>query len=146
MVFRRCRECVIEGLGVLDGGAVGGYGVWMWLILWCRRVRVAETCEGFIDISRHGEVDLVICVVPIQGQTKVARAFPICITFVVLFEDGDQVLSISLVDVFDTKIVNDKGEADGPPACFQNPGVTLLCMYPALWSRVVSNSCAMMPA
>jgi hypothetical protein len=60
-------------------------------------------------------VNLAELVIPINGEAKVARAIPVCITFVVLFEYCKEMFGVGFVDVLDAKIIDDESETDGSP-------------------------------
>lgn len=67
--------------------------------------------EEFHDtISRHGNVQLVCIVVPIQSYTAVQVPCPIFSESIVLLKAFDEMINLSFVRVFDSKIVHDKGE------------------------------------
>ena len=53
-----------------------------------------ELLEGFCDISRHGEVDLAIAVVPVQRDSDITFSSPIRCYLVVLFESVFEVESM----------------------------------------------------
>ena len=42
--------------------------------------------EQFLDVSRHGDINSTIPVVPIDGKSTVVRPFPICCDCVFLLE------------------------------------------------------------
>ena len=69
-----------------------------------------ELLEGFCDISRHGEVDLAIAVVPVQRDPDITFSSPIRCYLVVLFESVFEVESMLSADVLDSEVVNNKGE------------------------------------
>ncbi len=54
-------------------------------------------------------------IILIERKTKVACAVPVCIALVVILENCKEMLGVCFVDVLDTKIVDNKCEADGSP-------------------------------
>ncbi len=57
----------VRGLGVLNCGAVSGFGVFVRLMLWfCQRI-VSKSDEGFLDVSRHAQVDTSVLEIPVEG-------------------------------------------------------------------------------
>ena len=101
--------------GILYLGAIFNRGVGEWRVLRRRRFLMLELCEGFGDISWHGEVNLSLGVVPVKGDASVMRAGPVCGDLVVFSEDLEEMLRVFFSAVFDTKIVRHKGELDGMP-------------------------------
>jgi hypothetical protein len=71
-------------LGVLDGGAVGGDGMWMWLPLGFVGRFVSKSDCSFFSVARHGQMYLAVFVVPIQCKAEVSSAVPISVHFVIL--------------------------------------------------------------
>jgi hypothetical protein len=53
-------------------------------MLWGRWFGVLELAECFVDIARHGKVNPVFGVVPVQRDVDIARAISISCDFVVL--------------------------------------------------------------
>ena len=62
-----------------------------------------------LDILGHGDVNMSVFVVPIQGHTTVQGAIPINGDGVVLLEGIDKMLGILLVGVLHAKVINAKG-------------------------------------
>jgi hypothetical protein len=58
---------------------------------------------------------LALLLFPVGCEAEVLCAFPVGVDFVVLLEDAHKMFDIVLVDVLHTKIVGNKGEADGAP-------------------------------
>jgi hypothetical protein len=95
---------------ILFLGPVVDWSALEWRVLGSRRLGVLELLEGFYNISRHGEVDLVIAVVPVQRNIDVTFSSPIRSYLVVLFEGVLEVESMLGANVLDAEVVNDKGE------------------------------------
>jgi hypothetical protein len=91
----------------LDGGTISGDSLMMWLMLRFGGVLVAKACKCFLDVAGHAEMDVSFFIVPVESQSEIASAFPICVTSVILLEDFEEVFDIVLVDIFYPKVVND---------------------------------------
>ncbi len=66
--------------------------------------------EGLRDVAQHGEVHGAVLVVPIQVKEKVLFAFGVHGDGVVSPEDSLEVVGLFLSYVFNTKIIDAKGE------------------------------------
>jgi hypothetical protein len=64
-----------------------------------------ELFKCFLDVIRHGEVNLSCLVIPVQSYFNVTRARPITCQFVVQFEDLIKMHCMFFANVFDTKVV-----------------------------------------
>jgi len=53
-------------------------------VLWPCWIGVLETGQCFLDISRHGDVDIAEVIMPFEGEAIVVISFPVC---------GDDVLA-----------------------------------------------------
>ena len=71
-------------------------------------------------IAGHGKVDFAFLVVPIKCDAEIPSSFPVFFNFVVLLKCLDEVVDISLVNVFNAEIVHNHNEceADGSPVVF----------------------------
>ena len=67
---------------------------------------MVELLEDFCHISRHGEVNLLFGVVPIECNVYVTRACPIGGDSVVFFEDSEQVIHMFMTGVLDSEIID----------------------------------------
>ena len=99
--------------GVLLFLAVDGGGVRVWRMLRFFGRRMSESCEGFGDIIRHGEINSSVCVIPIQVDATEDFAATVDCYVVVLFEAVDEVLGVGLANDFDTKVINNEIESCG---------------------------------
>jgi hypothetical protein len=70
-----------------------------------------------LDVAGHGDVHVLMChvigVVPVEGDSTVEAAVPICRDCVVFIECVDDVVCMFSVDVFHTKVVDHKNETNG---------------------------------
>ena len=64
----------------------------------------------------HGQFHGTVGVVPVEVNANVSVAFPVGFHWVVVTDDFLKMESISFVDILDSKVINNKGEGDGP--CF----------------------------
>ena len=67
-----------------------------------------ESLEGCVDVSRHGDVNVAIVVVPIECDAAEKGSVPVdgdC--FVILLECRDKVLGVRFGNVLDSEIVDD---------------------------------------
>ena len=84
----------------------------MWLILGAAWHCVVESDESLFYVDDHGEVDLVALIIPVEVNAKVAISFPIMVDGVMLLEDSHEVLRMLFANIFYSKVVNAKSEAD----------------------------------
>ena len=86
-------------------GCLGSFGEWD-----------AGTCEGIFDVARHAEVTGMIGIVPFEVDAAEAFAFPVNVNFLIMVAEAlDQMVVMLFADVFDTKVIHDKAEADWAP-------------------------------
>ena len=112
---------------------------------------MGEALEGPFDVSRHGDVDGSIFVVPINLQTNVSGASPIDCGLVLALKNGDEAIDVLFGSVTDTKIVNDQREhevrvgvfpeASGMVARDESMGgkvfeEVVICEFAGLWEAV----------
>ena len=65
------------------------------------------------DVDRHGDADITLGVVPVQGESAVKVTGPIRGDFVVIIERINKVVRIFFGEIFDAEIVNAQGERGG---------------------------------
>ena len=70
--------------------------------------QMLEALEGMHDVSGHGHIADAIGIIPIKDKATVFGTCPILADDVRFVESVKEVLGISIVDVFDTKIVNNQ--------------------------------------
>ena len=90
----------------------------MRLALRSSRSWVVETGECFLYVVWHGDVDLLVFVVPINRQADVAAAFPLMADGAVLFDGLHEMLGASGAHVLDAEVVHNQAETDWPPIMF----------------------------
>ena len=67
----------------------------------------ARICVAFLDVSRHGYVNVPHFVVPIECYATIEVAFPIFGEFLfALLEACDEVISVLFPDVFDAEVIH----------------------------------------
>ena len=59
--------------------------------------------QGYI--IEHGDMDIVVDVVPVDIHSEIACAAPVLGAFVVFFQDAGEVLVVFMANVFDAKVV-----------------------------------------
>jgi hypothetical protein len=65
-------------------------------------------------IFGHGEVDILLLVVPFKADAAVEVAYAVFINFICFFAKGIvEVLEVVFTDVFDSEVVDSKVEPDG---------------------------------
>ena len=69
--------------------------------------RVLKLLEGLLDITRHGEMNLALAVVPVQCYANVSVARPVSGDLVILLQRLLEVACMLLPNVFDPKIIHD---------------------------------------
>jgi hypothetical protein len=62
--------------------------------------------EGGSHIARHGEGNLVLVIIPFEGDSDIEAAGPILSNFVDALEGGDQVVGMFFSLVLDSKIID----------------------------------------
>ncbi len=82
--------------------AAGGNGVFVFVQL-------------FLDVPRHGNVEGPLGVIPFEFYSAVQVARPVFNEFVFFANAFDEVVGMLLSHIFDTEIVDNKGESDGTP-------------------------------
>ena len=67
---------------------------------------VIESFQSFMNLPWQGQVDLFICVIPVDGEADTFCSPPTCCDFIILLEDLFYVFSIVSADIFDAKRQN----------------------------------------
>ena len=67
---------------------------------------MTEFLQGRSDVSRNGDVEITLGVVPFQGKSTVQDTGPIHGEFVVGLERINKVVRVFFGKIFDAKIVN----------------------------------------
>ena len=71
---------------------------------------MTEFLSGMDDVSRHGDVDITLGVVPLQGESAVQGTGPIYVDFVVGLDQNNKVVRVFFGKIFDAEIINARGE------------------------------------
>jgi hypothetical protein len=83
-------------------------------VLWFQRGNVGVPCELLHYIFGHGEVDILILVVPFKVDAAVEVAYAVFHNFICFFVRGIiEVLEVVFTNVFDFKVVDSKIEPNG---------------------------------
>ena len=69
----------------------------------------------FLDVPRHGNVKGPLVVIPFEFYSAVQVARPVFDEFIFFADAFDEVVGMFFSHIFDTEIVDDKRESDGPP-------------------------------
>ena len=85
----------------------------MWRMLRSSWLGVTQGCKCFGDISRHGNVDMSCGVVPIDSESEVVRAGPVCGDNVFGGEGVEKVFSVGLAEKFNAEVINCQGKGRG---------------------------------
>ena len=72
-----------------------------------------ELVKGLGNVIRHGDVDVAMGVIPGNGEAKVRCTGPVNCDGVAGAERVDEVLRVLLINIFHSKVINNKGERDG---------------------------------
>ena len=94
-----------------------GPGVWSVLRLGGKRMLECGECLG--DVTRHGQVDISGCVVPVKMETEILRTCPVLGELVLGSKRSKEMIGIGLGEIFNSKVVDGKGEGGG--ACVVTP-------------------------
>ena len=79
-----------------------------------QRGNVGIPCDLFHYIFGHGEVDILLLVVPFKVDAAVEVAYAVLDNFICFFAKGIvEVLEVVFTDVFDFEVINSKVEPDG---------------------------------
>ncbi len=69
-----------------------------------------KMCERFGGVVKHGGVDSLSRVIPVNGHAQVSLTVPIMRALVVLDENGGKVFGMFAANILDAKIVHTKCE------------------------------------
>ena len=73
---------------------------------------MVESYKCLFYVEEHGEVELAALIIPVEVNAKVALSFPIMGDGAILLEDGQEVLHMIFANIFYSKVVNARSEAD----------------------------------
>jgi hypothetical protein len=83
-------------------------------MLWFQRGNVGVPCELLHDIFGHGEVNILLLVVPFMVDAAGEVAYVVFNNIMCFFAKGiTEVLEVVFTDIFDSKVVDSKVEPDG---------------------------------
>ena len=102
------RRCVAIVGGVLLLGAVYNLPMEMWQVFGFSGIWVPKAGADVVDVSFHCSLTRLCCVVPCDGN---AHKFGTCLIGadgVVPAERFEEMFSMNLIDIFDTKIIHDE--------------------------------------
>ena len=68
--------------------------------------RAEKTSEGFGDVSWHGNVNILLDVIPVNGQSIVFLNFRVHGHFVIFFNSVQESINAGIGKLFGTKIIN----------------------------------------
>ena len=71
---------------------------------------VAEALEGTLDVTGNGNVDSVVVIIPINGETTIAVSGPVLADDVQFLESVDEMVGVGFVGEHDAEVVNDEAE------------------------------------
>ena len=74
---------------------------WWWML---------EAVQDVWDVGGHGEINCASSTVPVDGDSTMKISCPVGGQCVVFAQGCFQVLSVFLSNVFDAKVINNKGE------------------------------------
>ena len=77
---------------------------------------VLKRLEFMFDISRQGNVDCDVLVVPCHRETTILGTRPISCDFVLSANHRHEVVDVFFSFVFDAKVINKKSESCGAPS------------------------------
>ena len=79
--------------------------------------------KSTFNVAWHRTIHSALVIVPLERDTSIASAAPIFLNMVVGFERGNQMVSISLISVFDSKVINNQTEVGITLFVVPRPGV-----------------------
>jgi hypothetical protein len=96
----------VNGLRILFGCTLHRFNVGIWLMLGLCRWRVLESDACLRFIIKHGDMDIVVDVAPVDIHSEIACTAPVLGACVVFFQDAREVLNLFTANIFDAKVVN----------------------------------------
>ena len=85
----------------------------MWRSLVFGRFLVLKTVQHGGDVMRHGDFDIPLGVIPVDGESTVEFAIPVFCDGVQVAQSSEEVQGMFFAFVFDAEVVDDEGEGDG---------------------------------
>ena len=68
---------LVRFIDILLFGTIRACRVWVWLVLSLAGMCVLKSLSGILAVPWHGEMDLLVWVVPCDGEAKVAFPLPV---------------------------------------------------------------------
>ena len=96
----------------MDGGAIAWFGPGEGTVLRFGWWRMLESLECSGDVAGHTDVNMVVEVIPVNGEANVEVACPVNGDLVFELEDGDEMLSVFASFVFDAEVIDDQTECN----------------------------------
>ena len=81
-----------------------------------------KTLSGLVVVSWHGEMDVLVQVVPCDGESQVALSLSVMRCGVVHIECVKEVFGMFDVNVFHSKVVHTECKGDGSPVVLPKTG------------------------
>ena len=75
-------------------------------IVWIFGDRAEKNFEGSIYVSWHGNVDIFLVVISVNGQSALVLPFKFHGYFVIFFKSVQEMIRVGIRKVFDTKIID----------------------------------------
>ncbi len=80
--------------GILDFGTITGALPSMWGMFGVLWIGVMKTQEGTLDVTRHGEINSTLGIVPLEGKTTIPGGCPICSDLIMVLEGIEEVVGL----------------------------------------------------
>jgi len=98
--------------GILDFGTITGVLPSVWGMLRTSGMGVTKVQKGMFNIARHGQINGMVGIVPLEGEAAVTGGGPIFGDMIMAPEGSEEVVGIVLVGVANDKVIHNQGEAD----------------------------------
>ena len=97
---------MVGGWGILDFGTISGAlpnvrG--MFGALW---MRVAKAHEGMLNVTRHGEIDSALGIIPLEGEATIPGGSPIFSDLIMFMEGIEEVVGIIPFSIMNSKVID----------------------------------------
>ena len=110
--FGRQQGVIVVLVSILDGSAIERLVPGMRGVLGARGCWMLELVRGSLNVYRHGDVKNPFVVVLIKGDTTIEGSIPVDGDIIQLLESLDEMVISFFAELFDTKVVDHKGEKD----------------------------------
>ena len=78
--------------------------------MWFEGRGYSESFKDLINISWHGNIDMLKLVIPFQGESTLECAVEVACCCVFFLNGIVQVVHVSMIGVLDTEIIDNEGE------------------------------------